>query len=477
MKARHLTIGALVAVVALVVWLVASGDDDAYTVRAELPNAGGLRVNSSVKVAGVSAGVVKDLEVTDRDTAMATLELQPEAAPIGRGASAAIRPTDLLGERYVALDLGDQRRPEPSGATIGRARTTLPVELDDILNTFDADTRTRMEVLINEFGVALGSRGKDLAKLLDAMPASLDDARALLAEITRENASLGRLIDQGDRVAASVNGKQDDLVALIDQAETTLGELAERRQALGAAIDSAPGGLARLRTTLGELRATAVALRPAAADLQRAAPPLTDALDAVPGFEDAARESLRAAQDAAPKLTKLGRDGLQPIQRLAPTLRTLRTVSDEATRALDHLDRRGFEDVLWFAQNWSLGLKNRDGLGHFVGAKVSVGVSTVTSVLDSMFNGGTPVDQDPDAALRRRSTARAAATAGGRSPVDRPAAADARPGGEADAKPLLQELGDRVVGALTAGASTTDKHERPGALGGVTGLLDGALGR
>ncbi|WP_320671807.1 MlaD family protein [Patulibacter defluvii] len=453
MNVRRIAAGALLLAVLLVGWVLLSGDDDGYRVEVEFPNAGGLRKNSSVKIAGVPGGTVKALRITDRDTAIATLRLDPDAAPIGRGASAAIRPTDLLGERYVALDVGDQRRPLASGATIPRTRATLPVELDDVLNTFDADTRTRLQVLINEFGVALGSRGKDLAKLLDAMPPSLDDARRLVAEIANENGSLTQLIDQGDRIVASVNGKRDDLTGLIEQADRTLREVAERRASLGRTLDAAPGGLARLRSTLAQLDTTATSLRPAAADLERAAGPLRGTLAALPGFREAATDSLKAATAAAPKVEKLGRDAVAPLQRLVPTLQTLRQVSDTATKPLNQLEKRSFEDALWFLQNWSLATKNRDSLGHFVGAKVSVGTQTLYSILDSLRPAIPNGSDDPSVNWPDPEKASAAA----RAAVRRRATGD---GDRATAGMLPQVVG-HLSGAVRETAETVAPRRRP----------------
>jgi len=493
MSDRRIVTGVLVAVLALAGWIVLSGGgDDAYRVRVEFPNAGGLRKNSSVKVAGVSGGTVEDLEITDRDTALATLRLEDDAAPIGRGASAAIRPTDLLGERYVALDVGNQRAPLPSGTTIPRSRATLPVELDDVLNTFDADTRTRMEVLINEFGAALGSRGKDLAKLLDAMPPSLDDARTLVTELANENQSLVRLIEQGDRIVASVNGKRDDLTGLIDQADSTLREVAERRASLGRTLDAAPGGLARLRATLSQLDVAATSLRPAAVDLERATGPLQRTLEVLPSFREAATDSLQEATEAAPKLRKLGTDALAPIRRLAPTLRTLRQVSDTATKPLDQLDRRSFEDALWFLQNWSLATKDRDALAHFVGAKASVGFQTIYSVIDSLNPNGIPNgSDDPSVNSPDPEVAGKAARTAARSAARAPSAAAKKDAEEAPApepKPLLNALVDQLggsvdgvveqlttprAGAATTKSQTTETRDR----NPVEGLLDHLLGR
>ena len=68
--------------------------------------------------------------------------------------------------------------------------TSTPVELDDILNIFNVDTRTRLRILINEAGIALTGRGPDFSKLLYALPPNLDQARQLLGQIASQNHTL-----------------------------------------------------------------------------------------------------------------------------------------------------------------------------------------------------------------------------------------------------------------------------------------------
>ncbi|MEV4421817.1 MlaD family protein [Patulibacter sp. NPDC049589] len=488
MTSRRIATGLLAAVALVVAVLLITKKDDGYTVKVELPNSGGLKPHSSVKVAGVPGGTVDDLEITPRDTALVTLKLDDSVKPIGKGASVEVRPTDLLGERYVALDVGRQKSaPLPSGTLIPKSKTALPVELDNVINTFDGDTRERIKILVNEFGIALGNRGKDLAEVLDSMPASLTDARKLVAEIADEDASLKNLLLKGDELTATVDPKKDQLGSLVAQADTTLRELAERRDKLGRALDAAPGGLAALNRTLNQLRTASTDLRPASVDIENAAGPLKDTLDALPGFEDSARDSLKAAKTAAPALTKLGDRATAPLKSLTPTLATLRTTSGLLKPSLDQMDKRGWDDAMWFAQNMSYGLKGHDALGHYIGAALTVGGATVTSVIDHLFGGGTTVNDlvdgaDPDAAIRPKSGAKkqtksnpavkapqaptTPTTTGSAAPSTAPAP---------ETKPdrgLLGGIVDGVTGLLGGKAGTNDK---PGKPTGIPGLLNSLL--
>ena len=178
-----------------------------YVVRAEFADASGLFKDSAVKVGGVTAGIVDSLTLTGHDTAFVTMTLDHGAAPIGAGATAAIRPVNLLGENYVSLDPGDLRHPAASGTLIPLNRTSHAIELDDVLNTLDADTRMRLAILINESGVALDGRGADFNALLAQLPGSLDQARQLLSGLNAGNDRLQQLITQGNEVVSAMNSR------------------------------------------------------------------------------------------------------------------------------------------------------------------------------------------------------------------------------------------------------------------------------
>lgn len=376
--------GAAVAVVAALIFLTGGGDE--YIVRAELQNAGGLRPNASVKIAGVPGGKVKKVEITGRDTAIAILKVNEEAAPIGRGATIQIRPTDLLGERYADMHPGDVSKPQPSGSLIPVKRTQAPVELDDVLNMLDVDTRTRLRIMINEFGIALGGRGADFHQLLEEMPTALDKARALVGEVASENVKLKQLIEQGDRITATIHPKRDKLGDLFTEASRMLGAVADRREELGQTVANAPGALTQLRATLTRLDSASASLRPAARDLRRAAPPLAATLRALPAFADSAEGTLVKARSVAPALRRLGVGATPTVKRLEPTAGLLQDVAREAKPGLAQLDRRGMEDLLHFVQVWARAMKGRDNLGHFIGALVIGNEQVFQSAIDSYVN-------------------------------------------------------------------------------------------
>jgi virulence factor Mce-like protein len=388
-RTRTLAYGALgLAAVVLIYVLTSSGSGSGYVVRAEFQDVDGLRTGSTVKVDGVPAGIVSSISVTPRDTAIAMLRVDPSAAPIGSGASVQIRPTDLLGEHYVQLTVGNLASPQPSGTFVPMSQTSATVELDQILNMLDVNTRTRLRILIDEAGIGLAGRGADFNTLLSQLPPNLDQARQLLGQVASQNTTMQNLILEGDRITAAVNGKRDQLGHLIGVAAGALGAVAARQAQLGATIAGAPGALTQLQTALGQVGTASTALMPAAESLQAAAGPLTTTLRALPPFANSADATLVTARQVAPALERLGRDARGPLQSLRPTALDLKSVTGAAAPILTELDQRAMKDLLWFVENWALGLKGRDALGHFIGANLQLDPSIVISAVDAFVNNG-----------------------------------------------------------------------------------------
>jgi virulence factor Mce-like protein len=458
---------ALAAAIVTVAYIVFFTGGNSYLVYADLQDAGGLLVHSTVKVAGIPAGEVTSIRITKNYTAVATLALDSNAVPIGAGASVAIRPSDLLGEHYAALSPGDLTRPLPSGSTIPLSRTSDPVELDDVLNMLNPDTSTRLGILINEAGVAMLGHGADMNKLLATMPPTLSQANALLQEVAAENTQLQSMIRQGSQVTVSIDSRHDQLARLVTQASRALSVIADRRAQLDSTLVAAPAGMAALTTTLQRLNDAAIGLRPTAADVERLAPPLTSALRELPGFANAAQGTLREATTVSPSLTRLGAAGTAPVAGLRAPATTLTSVLYQAVRPLDEINYRAMKDLLWFVQNWALGLKARDELGHVVGAKVTIDPSILTTTLSALLGPKTPAVLT----LRRHATAhpptpaKAAAPSAAPAPASKPAA-----GLTAPVTGLLNKVGSTVTATLGGVQSTL--HNIGGKLAtGLAGLL------
>ncbi|HEX4108494.1 MAG TPA: MlaD family protein [Solirubrobacteraceae bacterium] len=379
MNARLAAVAAIAVAAVVIIVIAVGGGSSGYRIKVNLADAEGLRSGSRVEIGGVQVGSVRSLRITPQDTALATISLKSADAPIGSGASVVIRPANLLGEMYIDLSAGDRRHPEPAGYTIPVSHTSEGVSLDQVLDVLEPTTRDALAIMIHELGVALFGRGTDLAAVLQALPPSVADTRALIDQVTASNQTLQALLDHAGRVVATVAASRGSLGRLVTTAADALTATAQHQSQLAATVADAPATLAQLRTTLEGLDRAGAALRPAALGLRRTAPSLTATLNALPGFTAAALPTLAKVRSVAPSLTRLGEQASPVIAELRPTatsLSTLATDADPLTSALDS----SASDLLGTLQNWARAIQTRDGLSHEFRVSVEVTPSLITAL-------------------------------------------------------------------------------------------------
>jgi phospholipid/cholesterol/gamma-HCH transport system substrate-binding protein len=100
-----------------------------YELSAVFTNSGGLKVGSSIVIAGVDVGRVKDIRLEEYQ-AHVTMNL-PWSLRIQEDAIASIRTKGLVGEKYLDITPGGSDKTIPPGGTI---RETEPaVDLEELL--------------------------------------------------------------------------------------------------------------------------------------------------------------------------------------------------------------------------------------------------------------------------------------------------------------------------------------------------------
>jgi phospholipid/cholesterol/gamma-HCH transport system substrate-binding protein len=315
-----------------------------YELRADVPNAANLVVGNDVRIGGTRVGTVSAIDpVVRRNGAVAarlTLKLDTTIKPLPVDSRVIVRPRSALGLKYVQVTRGRSSRGFQDGATIPIASAKpAPVEIDEVLNTFDDRTRAAGRTNIDEFGTAFAGRGPDLNRaieelnplFLNLVPVmrNLSDPRTQLSQTVR---ALGRTA----RVVAPAAETQAELFRNLNTTFTALARVAGPLQqsiaggppALDAAIRDLPATRPFLANTEGLFRE----LRPGVAALRTGAPALADALETgtpvlrrsvqlSARLEPAFRSIQRLADDP---LVALGvRDLTNTARILNPTLATL----------------------------------------------------------------------------------------------------------------------------------------------------------
>jgi phospholipid/cholesterol/gamma-HCH transport system substrate-binding protein len=265
-----------------------------YQLKATFSNGANIATNSPVRIAGVDVGRVIATE-RDGDATTVTFTVEGKGRPIHDDAFAAIRPRIFLeGNFFIDLSPGSPSASElDSEATIPVSHTSTWVQIDEVLTALQAPVRADLSRLLEGYGTALTHKptaaedagqlpevhGKSGAEGLNGGFRYGGDAGRYSAQVT--NALLGtqphdlsRLIAGTGRTFAALAQNEEDLKGLIVNFDVFTGALASQSANLSTTIHRlAPtlkefhGSLVSLNQALPPLRAWAIELNPAVAEL------------------------------------------------------------------------------------------------------------------------------------------------------------------------------------------------------------------
>lgn len=265
-----------------------------YQLKATFSNGVNIATNSPVRIAGVDVGRVISTE-RDGDATTVTFTVEGKGQPIHDDAFAAIRPRIFLeGNFFIDLSPGSPSAPElHSDDTIPVSRTSTWVQIDEVLTALQSPVRADLGHLLESYGTALTSkptaaedatqepevRGKTAGEALNGAFHYGGDAGRYSAQVT--NALLGtqphdlsRLVAGTGRAFAALSRNEEDLKGLIVNFDVFTGALAAQSANLSTTVNRlAPtlknfhGSLVSLNKALPPLRAWAIEMTPAVAEL------------------------------------------------------------------------------------------------------------------------------------------------------------------------------------------------------------------
>jgi phospholipid/cholesterol/gamma-HCH transport system substrate-binding protein len=246
-----------------------------YQVQVAFPEATTLATEADVRIAGVSVGKVRKIELDpSRTRTLATLELDSEFAPLQQDAVAVLRQKTLLGETYVQLTPGHGRA-IPEGGRLAEARIVDTVQLDEIFDSLDPKTRTAFQDWQQELARGIDGRGQDFNDALGTLPGFAADGNAVMSVLDSQRSALGRLVKNTGVVFGALSENEAQLRNLITGSKQTFDATARQQKALAETIaifptflDESRSTFARLQTFSGDTRPLVQDLRPVARDLR-----------------------------------------------------------------------------------------------------------------------------------------------------------------------------------------------------------------
>ncbi len=294
---RGAALAALALAVVAVLAILFSGGSS-YQVHAVFQNASQIVTGDQVQVAGNAIGTVSSIKLTPQGDADLTLTINDSTyRPLHQGTTATIRQASLSGiaNRYVDLYLAPGNAPPiPNNGMIKLAQTTSTVDLDELFNTLDANTRKGLQNVFQGSFEQYAGRGKQAQLAWEYLNPAVATSSVLFHELNRDTAKFTRFVTTTSNLVTDLASRQSDLSGLVSHLSTTFGALAAQHVALGQAIDRLPPFMRLANTTFVNLRSALVdltslinATRPVAPKLQRLLEQLRPlAIDAVPTIRD-----------------------------------------------------------------------------------------------------------------------------------------------------------------------------------------------
>lgn len=206
-----------------------------------------LNVGDDVRMSGVRVGKVTSIEMVDPAFAEVGFTVDTERR-LAKDVAASMKIRNLIGQRYVALasDAPAPGQELPSGSVIPLERTRPALNLTELFNgfkpLFQALEPSEVNQLAGEIIQVFQGEGGTINNVL-AHTASLTST------IADRDKVIGQVIDNLNRVLATVNGNSKELNALIDQTQRLVSGLAARRKPIGESIS----GIAELADTTAGL--------------------------------------------------------------------------------------------------------------------------------------------------------------------------------------------------------------------------------
>jgi ABC-type transporter Mla subunit MlaD len=288
-------LGCVAAGAALLV--TAAGADDKRTYQAELFNAFGLVEGSELRIAGVQAGAVTDLDITAGKTALVTFEVGPDFPELKADASCSSEPQSLIAEYFLDCQPGSAT--EPLEGPIAAANNQTTVQNDLVNNILREPFKRRLQLLINEFGTALVGNSENLNAAIRSGAPALRELSEVLKILGRQNTVIAQLNADSDAIFQQLTDRREDVASFIDEAEDTARVSAERREDLARDFDLLDDFLFELKPVMTELGNLAREQTPLLTDLRHAAPQLNVLAKNLPAFNNATKISLESLGGAS----------------------------------------------------------------------------------------------------------------------------------------------------------------------------------
>jgi phospholipid/cholesterol/gamma-HCH transport system substrate-binding protein len=196
------------------------------TYYADFSEAGGLKPNDEVRIAGVRVGKVDSVSL-DGDHVKVAFRID-SGADFGPDTRAAIKVKTLLGAMYLALEpAGSGQMGE--GSEIPVDRTSSPY---DVVQAFSGLARTSERIDTDQLAKSLTTLADLTRHTPENFRKALSGVSALSSNLASRNEQIGTLLQNLHSVSTTLNARDQDIVGLMRDSAVLFEALVTRRDAV-----------------------------------------------------------------------------------------------------------------------------------------------------------------------------------------------------------------------------------------------------
>ncbi|MFI4989612.1 MAG: MlaD family protein [Solirubrobacterales bacterium] len=258
-----------------------------YRLNAQFASALNIKGKSPVRIAGINVGKVTGVK-RQGSTALVSMEIEERGLPIHSDATVKIRPRIFLeGNWFVELQPGSpSAKTLSSGSTLPSTQSSDPVQIDQVLDALNSDTRQNLQDFLIGYGDGLTRkpsaaenaeqdrevRGINAAEALNktySIAPSAERGGAIVSQATAgsETHDLSKLVQSVGKVTAALNVHEQQLGELIGNFNSFFHSFAAQSSSLRSAVAVLPSALHKITAGLRELNAALPPTRTFARDI------------------------------------------------------------------------------------------------------------------------------------------------------------------------------------------------------------------
>jgi phospholipid/cholesterol/gamma-HCH transport system substrate-binding protein len=303
-------------------WIPVLGEER-FTLSAEFSSAQAVTPGQgqTVNLSGVKVGDISTVEL-DGGTARVTMDIEPEYAElIHPDASMLMRPRTGLQDMTVQLDPGTGSEPIEDGATVPLANTRPNVNVDQILESLDGDTRSYLRLLLSGGAEGLEGNSRELSATLKRLEPTARDLARINGQLAKRRQNLARVIHNFGVLAEEVGEGDRELAEFVSASNAAIGGFADQEAALRETLREAPDALRRTRAALDASDRLSTELAPALRELIPTARALGPALRETRSFFERTYEPVRE------QIRPFTREVRAPVEHLGAAAKPLEETS------------------------------------------------------------------------------------------------------------------------------------------------------